>query len=250
MPPLLLLPPSEGKALGGRGAWLPDSGRFGGPLGRARASLLEALVHATPAERAKATGTAGELLLRAEAAVHALAGGTAPSLPAWRRFTGVVWEHLDPATLTPADRRRILVPSALCGLLRGDDPVPDHRLPMSASLPPLGRLSAWWRPQLTSALPARSTLVDLLPTDYAAAFDWPAVADRCRVVRVELLNEHGRAAGHFAKAAKGAFARHVLQHGLDSTVLEQFRWRDWKVTEVTPDGSTIRLTGSARLTRD
>ncbi len=80
-------------------------------------------------------GVKGDHLDRAQAANISLVG--APSLPAWRRYTGVVWDHLDPASLAATDRRRIVVVSGLLGLVRGDDPTPDYRLKMGANLAPL-----------------------------------------------------------------------------------------------------------------
>src|SRR5687768_17992745 len=52
--------------------------------------------------------------------------------------------------------RRVLVVSALCGLLAGTDPVPDHRLKLSVSLDGIGRLDRWWRPTITDALRAHA----------------------------------------------------------------------------------------------
>ena len=75
----------------------------------------------------------------------------APTLPAVGRYDGVVWTHLGPADLDESQQARIVVPSAVVGLSAGTDPVPDHRLTFSVSLPGLGRLDRWWRPHLTEA---------------------------------------------------------------------------------------------------
>lgn len=185
---LVLVPPSEGKAPGGRGAWSPASGSFGPALGERRA------------------------------VVAGVAGVAGPSLPAWRRFTGVVWKHLDPVTLPPDARRRLVVPNALLGLCRGDDPVPEFRLKFTVSLPGTGRLDRWWRPALTEALArTRGPIVDLLPQEHAAAVGLP----EGRVVRVRF---GGR--GHDAKAVKGTVARAVLLGGIGA--LEGFTWQGWR----------------------
>lgn len=188
---IVLLPPSEGKASGGRGEWDPSSGTFGVQLGEQRTAIASTLF--------------GE--------------GAVPGLPAWRRYTGVVWKHLDPATLTTAQRRRIVVPSGLMGLARADDPVPDHRLKMAA---------AAWRPAVTDALAAhgRGPVVDLLPNEHAKAIDWNVLARHRRVVRVDFaFTDSGTAAGHDAKAVKGIVARTVVQHGL--AALATFEWEGW-----------------------
>lgn len=235
-PVIVLLPPSEGKAPGGRGRWSPASGAFA-RLAPARTAVAEAVLAAPPT----VFGARGELAERAAGAARAVATGTTPALPAWQRFTGVVWQHLDPATLPSADRRRIVVPSGLLGLCRGTDPTPDFRLKLSVSLPGLGRLDRWWRPQLTEALAAtRGPIVDLLPTEHAAALDLGALGRR-RVVRVDFVAPDGRgAAGHAAKAVKGILARQLLLDGLD--VVDGFTWQGWRAEL---DGDVVIVTGPA-----
>jgi len=204
-PPLLLVPPSEGKATGGRPATRPDS--FADELDVHRTRVLAALTRAVssrdPARRAAVLGVRGELLDRGVQATAALSEGTAPVLPAWRRYTGVVWAGLDPVTLSTADRRRLLVPSALYGMTSGADPVADYRLKMLVTLEGLGRLSSFWRPHLTASLVARArgrVVIDLLPAEHAHAF---------------VSADGRRAVGHEAKSAKGRLARLLLDDGLD-----------------------------------
>src|SRR4051812_5251226 len=93
-PVIVLLPPSEGKAEGGRGTWSFESGSFAA-LGERRRAVVAALTEADP----KVFGATGARAERAADAVRALVAHSASALPAWKRFTGVVWEHLDPATL-------------------------------------------------------------------------------------------------------------------------------------------------------
>jgi cytoplasmic iron level regulating protein YaaA (DUF328/UPF0246 family) len=225
---MLLLPPSEGKAVGGRAgtAWTPDSGTFGGRLHAERAAVAEALASAGGGDE-RLLGVRGDHLLRAQSANATLIGS--PTLPAWRRYTGVVWDHLDPATLTADARRRIVVVSGLLGLVRADDPVPDYRLKMSVSLPPIGNLARWWRPTLAAAL-GRSTrgrvVVDLLPQEHRAAIDEEALAG-AEGVTVSLVDPSGRPGGHMAKAAKGELARALLERGLDA--LDTWRHERFRV---------------------
>jgi cytoplasmic iron level regulating protein YaaA (DUF328/UPF0246 family) len=241
---LLLLPPSEGKAIGGRGVWREESGAFGGRLADRRRELAAALVAdldaADPRVCRRLFGTDGPLAHRADQAARALGAGTALARPAWRRYTGVVWEHLDPASLPPSARRRIVVPNAGIGLARGDDPVPDLRLKFSVSLRGTSRLDRWWRPALTDlvATHGRGPVVDLLPAEHAAAIDLAAVADRRRVIRVAFLdNEGAGAAGHAAKAVKGTFARALLVDGMEAA--GSFRWNGWRATP-SGDGVLVR----------
>ncbi len=215
--PILLLPPSEGKAEGGTSRiWTPDSGTFS-TLEDLRHQVVEALAAAEGGSE-KLLGLTGERLERARSCNAHLFG--ARSLPAWRRYTGVVWEHLDPGNLPAADRRRIVVPSGLLGLARGDDRVPEYRLKMGASLAPMGKLSTWWRPELSAALnryargrsSAKSRfIVDMLPQEHRAAW---RPDDRIEGVSVDFVDPSGRPGGHFAKAAKGTLARAILTAGL------------------------------------
>lgn len=210
---MLLLPPSEGKAEGGnrrRSRWAPESGAFGSRLGDRRAAVVEALLAVHGGDE-KLLGVRGEHLLRAQSANSSLIG--AATLPAWQRYTGVVWDHLDPATLAPAARKQIVVVSGLLGLVRGDDPVPDYRLKMGANLRPLGKLSTWWREALTSELERlerQRFVVDLLPQEHRAAL----VLDGVEGVSLTLVDPTGKPGGHFAKAAKGELARAILSEGI------------------------------------
>ncbi len=220
----LLLPPSEGKATGGRGRWDPHRSRVPafGALGDRREQVAAALAAAGGGDE-KLLGVGGAHLLRAQSANAALLG--APVLPAGERYTGVVWDHLDLAGLPPEARRRasasIAVVSGLLGVVSVDDPVPDYRLKMGASLAPLGRLATWWRPAVTDAIDTwarRRFVVDLLPNEHRAAWA-PDGASRLRGVSVSFVERNGKVAGHDAKAAKGRLARHVLLfdgHPLDA----------------------------------
>ena len=217
---VVLLPPSEGKAPGGDATvpWRARSGAFAA-LASARRAVVAAYVDALDGPSAsKVTSATGALLERVQDAGRRLRRNTAPSLPASQRFTGVVWEHLHPADV---DVERVAIVSGLCGLLAGGDPVPDHRLKLSISLPPLGRLDRWWRPRLTPALDRWAgdrAVWDLLPQEHAAAVDLAALGDRVVRVRFEGVS------GHDAKAVKGAFARHLLRTGGH----QRFSFHGWR----------------------
>ena len=242
-PPFLLLPPSEAKAAGGRWAARPDS--FAEELAAPRAAVLAELGrvvrHGDGRTRRGVRGGRGELLDRALAATAALVAGTAPVLPAWRRYSGVVWAGLDPATLNPADRRRIIVPSALYGMTTAVDPVADYRLKLLVALGGLGRLSTFWRSSLTSTLAERArgrVVVDLLPSEHAHALDLEGLAGSVRVVRVRFVSADGqRAVGHDAKSTKGRLARALLDDGLDAA--DAFSHGGWRARR---DGDQVTVT--------
>ena len=210
----LLLPPTEGKALDGKPniRWSYDAGIFGNALATQRAQVIAQLQKEKGGTQ-KLLGVGGAHLTRAQSSNMKIIG--APCLPAWQRYTGVVWDHLDLASLTATERnafvKRIIVPSGLLGLVRADDSLPDYRLKMGARLAPFGTMSKWWRDEITDALVAvvkKKVVVDLLPNEHRAAINWDLLDN---VVRVDLVSHSGAVVGgHNAKAAKGLLARHLL----------------------------------------
>ena len=213
-PLAILLPPSEGKAEGGHTPrWKPGAGTFGSSLRRPRTEVVAALVAAKGGDE-KLLGVSGKHLARAQAANRELEG--ALTLPACERYTGVVWEHLSPSTLSAKARAvaadSVVVVSGLLGLVGFDDPVPDYRVKMGASLKPMGKLSTWWREPLSTALNDWAdgrVVIDLLPNEHRAAWI-PGDGLREHLV-VSFVEKSGKVAGHDAKAAKGLLARHLLE---------------------------------------
>lgn len=193
-------------------------------------AALGALVDdAPPDEVGRVLKVRGALLTRAIDAARDLVADRATTLPAWRRYSGVVWEHLDPASLTSVERRRLLVPSALYGVTGGEDPVADYRLTMNAALAPLGNLATFWRPQLVPVLGPRfrgRTVVDLLPREHEAALDVAALTGVTWISVHFVTADGSRSVGHDAKAVKGVLAREVLIRGLEA--LEDFEWFGWR----------------------
>ena len=242
---VVLVPPSEAKSFGGSHGH--DPGVFDSVLGEARLEvrngLRDLLAHGSTSELSRVLGVRGPLLARARDATSALVEGAAATMPAWRRYSGVVWTHLDPVSLHVAQRRRLLIPSGLYGLNGGDDPIADYRLKMSVRVAPLGHLGSFWRERVTSALVERlkgATVVNLLPREYAASVDLTALASSCNLRHVTFRDRRsGLAVGHEAKAVKGRFARHALESGADD--LGAFRWEGWRVSTVGRSGGHLTI---------
>jgi cytoplasmic iron level regulating protein YaaA (DUF328/UPF0246 family) len=216
----VLLPPSQGKAEGGRRR--SAHGRFDDTLAAERdevAGALRAFLdEAAPGELATTFGARGPLLERTVSAARVFVDGDAPLLPAWCRYQGVVWNYLNPGTLAPSARRRILVPSGLYGLVAGEDSVADYRLRMNASLAGVGVLARYWRPHVTAALleaTRHAAIINLLPHEHAASIEWTSVEGQRRVLSVRFVAaDESKAVGHDAKAIKGELAGAVLRDGL------------------------------------
>jgi cytoplasmic iron level regulating protein YaaA (DUF328/UPF0246 family) len=218
--PLILLPPSEGKAAGGDGPpWAPST--MAVDLDDQRVRVLAALrsaMRGSAAARAGLLGVKGDALAAATRADREAA--TAPTLPAIERYTGVLYDALDHRSLPAPARRRldssVLIASGLWGLVAPSDPIPDYKLKMGASLGSLGRLSTWWRPAVSAALAERvrgRRVWNLLPKEHDAAWRIP---DGVEPVAVEFLepNRSGElvAVSHWNKQLKGALVRHLLAH--------------------------------------
>jgi cytoplasmic iron level regulating protein YaaA (DUF328/UPF0246 family) len=209
---LVLLPPSEGKAPGGRGAPLDLSSLAHPSLEPVRSRLVTALQQAARDDLTGLARALGCSVAEAEKDLHLTTSG---SLPASRRYTGVVYEALSYATLSPAGRRRansaLRVASALFGLLAPTDRIPAYRLSGGTSLPGVGSLSAAWRPVLETEIAAHKGLVvDLRSGPYAALARVPDA------VQVRVLREASGArtvVSHDNKYTKGLLARELCERG-------------------------------------
>src|SRR4051812_25404923 len=190
--PLVLLPPSEGKAPGGDGPSWPGAGTADRGLDRHRRIVLRA---------AKAAGATPKR------------PGT---MPARQRYTGVLYRELDWGSLPAAARRRgasqVRIVSGLWGLVAPEDEIPPYKLKMSASLPDLGRLSTWWRPRLApvvGSLAEGRVVWDLLPIEHEAAMDWSRARPELRVT-VRFVDAEDKTVSHWNKLLKGALVRWIL----------------------------------------
>jgi cytoplasmic iron level regulating protein YaaA (DUF328/UPF0246 family) len=206
---LVLLPPSETKQPGGRGAPL-DLAALGSPeLTPVRAQLVDAVV-ALAADLPAARAALGLSPKQDEEIARNAALRTSPTMPALERYTGVLYDALDVRSLTRAQRARadarLAVGSALFGLLRAGDAVPAYRLSAGSVLPGLPSLRSLWKPVLTDVLTAPGELVvDLRSGAYAELAPVPDA------VTVQVLSERPdgtrSVVSHFNKAHKGRLAR-------------------------------------------
>lgn len=213
-PVLILLPPSEGKSAppaGGDPVDL-DALAFAAELGERRAGLLDALERLGRASQAKALkqlaiskGQAGEIAVDAELR-------RAPAAPAAEVYSGVLFDHLGLAELPARARRRVLIASALWGVVRPEDRIPYYRFSAKARLDKIGAPAAYWREALAAALPDKpgELIVDMRSGAYAAAWK----PRRATLIGVRAFGESGgvrKPVTHMAKAVRGDVARALLQ---------------------------------------
>ena len=213
--PVILLPPSKGKASGGGGrAYGRTLVRH--PLAEPRRVVLAAAV-ASAAERdadvvARRCGVPARDAADARRMLRGLAD--APTMPAHRRYTGIVHGNAGLAVLDPTDlSAEVRIVSALMGLVALDEPVPAYRLEFTASLPGLGSIAGFWRDHICEELlgiAGGARVWDLLPAEHARI--WPlGVREELDVVGVRFARPDGRAANAArTKVAKGLLTAHLL----------------------------------------
>jgi uncharacterized protein len=249
---LILLPPSETKAVPRRGKPLDLSDLSFRGLSPARERVLDALVDlAGRADAARVLGLGGtqSALVDLDRRLR-----TAPTARADKVYTGVLYDALDLASLSAGARRRatarLAVTSSLFGLVRPADRIPSYRLSGDVSLPGLGPVAGVWRGALDPAVRdavGAGVLVDLRSSTYAAF--WRPSADLAsRVATVRVLHEvDGRrqVVSHFNKATKGRLTRALLEDGRSprrpAALADVLRDLGWKVEVGEPTRSGTRL---------
>ncbi|WP_340538084.1 peroxide stress protein YaaA [Nocardioides sp. GXZ039] len=219
---LILLPPSEGKAIPKRGKPL-DLARLSSPsLTDARSEVLAALVELCSGDADGAAATLGIPATRLDLLELNAELTSSPTARADAIYTGVLYDALELTTLSSAAKRRatsrLAVISSLFGMVRPGDRIPSYRLSGDVKLPGLGMISGFWRESLGPALVdavGTGLLVDLRSGMYAAFWRPPAELAR-RVATVRVLHEvDGRRSvvSHFNKATKGRIVRALLEDG-------------------------------------
>jgi len=210
---LVLLPPSETKRPGGDGRELDLGGLAFPELAPQRQTTLQALEElAADADEAARVLKLGRTQLGDIA--HNAAVRTSPTMPAVDRYTGVLYDALDAATLDAAARRwlgrHVAIHSAPLGPVGALDPMPAYRLAAGVSLPGIPPLRRLWGEAVSAAIEAAAPtfVLDLRSEAYAALGPVPASV-RSVFVRVVSEGEDGtvRALNHFNKHTKGAFVR-------------------------------------------
>ncbi|MET8994412.1 peroxide stress protein YaaA [Amycolatopsis sp. Hca4] len=241
---LVLLPPSETKADGGRGGPL-DLGALSYPeLNPTRAKLADAL-----AELAADVPASIAVLGITERQVGEVERNarlwTSPTMPALRRYTGVLYDALDVKSFTRAGlekaHRRLAVTSSLFGVVSATDPIPAYRLSGGNSLPALGTVRGLWKPVLEPVLQGvEGLVVDLRSGTYSA---FAKLRPDAVTVRVVTENAHGErvTVSHFNKAYKGRLARVLAATRAEPSTVDQLA----KV--ITKAGLVVERTGEHAL---
>ncbi len=124
----------------------------------------------------------------------------------------MLFKRLELPELSAAARRRVLIASALWGVVRPDDRIPYYKFPPKTRLKGIGAPNAFWRPALAAALPDEQSdlVVDMRSGAYAAAWK----PQRATLLAVRAFTEEGgqrKAVSHMAKAVRGDVAKALLR---------------------------------------
>lgn len=231
---LIVLPPSETKATGGEHPPLAlDSLLFAAAPGMtdARTQITTDLVALCSGDDAAQDKAREQLGLSARLAPEVEANAAlwdSPTLPALERYTGVLYEALDVATLPERARRVLAVGSALFGVVGGDDLIPHYRLSATSKLPDAQgqtpTMRKRWGKAITDALTtevidAGELLIDLRSGGYQ---NLGKVAQAVTVrVESEAADGSRKVISHFNKHYKGLLARDVAMTAEHPASLEE-----------------------------
>lgn len=212
---LILLPPSETKRDGGDPSRALNLSTLSFPqLTRARRTAIDA----TRRLAADRDASMAALKLGATQASEVARNRTilrSPVMPALDRYDGVLYEALDAASLTAAQRAwagdRVAIASAAFGLTMALDEIPAYRLSHDSRMPGLS-LARLWREPLAATLEQHDGLIlDLRSEAYAALGPLPPRPDAVFVrVVTEDASGRRRALNHFNKKGKGEFVRRLI----------------------------------------
>ena len=195
---VILIPPSEGKASGGEGNPVKP--------GKDARAMIERL-HSYKGDWGKLLGVKDKALneaLEANAAVL-----KASTLSAIERYRGVVYEGINYRSMAAAARRRfderVRIVSALFGLVKPQDAIPNYKLKMEKL-----DAAAYWKPIIAEELDG-AFIIDLLPKAHQKAVEYG------EGVRVDFVVERGgkrKPAGNFGKLIKGRFVRWLCEKNM------------------------------------
>lgn len=207
---LILLPPSEGKTAPVKNRPLDFNQLLFPELSGERRTVIQELQAVSSLSNAHEVLKVGASLHEEIAANQHLLDS--PVAPAWKVYTGVLFDALDYGSLTDVDDDVALVFSALFGVTRLSDELPTYRFAATAKLPGIGNIGTWWRERLTDQLDdfAGGPIIDCRSGTYKTFWKTPplrtATVDVFQRVEGEL-----KVVSHWAKQTRGYVARALLQ---------------------------------------
>lgn len=231
----LLLPPSETKRDGGGNAALNFDALSFPSLNTVRRRLVRATValarDAELSRKALKLGPKGDEEITRNRHLK-----TSPTMPAIERYTGVLYDGLEVLALSAQERQRanerVLIHSALFGIIAANDHIPAYRLSHDSRLPGVSMKQEWSEQNAQVLSGLNDLVVDLRSEGYVQLGPAPGNSPYVRVVAPG-PDGHVRALNHFNKKAKGEFTRSLLSVDADirtvSDLLDAARSLGWTI---------------------
>ncbi len=226
--------------------------------GRA-ADLADALRPRSAAQLARLMGLSASLAESTRASFARFGADGNARTPALCMFTGLVYKHLDAASLDAAAWRRaqdgMRIISGLYGVLRPRDLIEPYRLEMGVRWTPDGGrdLAAWWRDDVTASLArdlkGRRAALNLASQEYMKAVDEKALPAPVisPVFKERRADGTLKTAPVHAKMARGAMARFALENGVrEPADLLAFAASGWEPESEPPASGAWLFTRPAR----
>ena len=196
---LIILPPSETKATGGTGPSLTESAlsTLSFPaLNPVRNEIMDVLEH--------------EVIQAPHAKVNAELT-TSPTMPSILRYTGVLYDALDAASLPEESWKNVAIGSALFGVSMAGDLIPTYRYSPTTKLAGLNNATPkkLWGKTLASTLEdmPEELVLDLRSGAYQQ------LGPVKRGITMKVVTESGRVVNHWNKQSKGIFTRVMCESG-------------------------------------
>ncbi|WP_143965431.1 YaaA family protein [Gordonia zhaorongruii] len=212
---LVILPPSETKSDGGTAVPLDLDSLTLPRLNGVRRRLGDAVVDLSSdldaSRAALGLGTSDAAIAEVDRNADLW---RAPTRTAITRYTGVLYDALDYPGLTRASKTkaadRLMIGSALFGVVAATDLIPAYRLSGGSKLPGFGTLGSVWKPVLSPALDAIDEFVlDLRSGVYQKL--GPVSGAVTATVVTEGADGSRKVVSHFNKHHKGLIARELVR---------------------------------------
>lgn len=189
---IILIPPSEGKAQGGKGKIIKPSAEIKEVLSKLSTANPSKLYSGTEKSINEAIQINKDILI-------------SHTMPAINRYTGVVYDAINYDTLKNKDafNKHVRIISGLFGLVKPTDLIPNYKLKMGN----LG-LAKFWKPIISKQL-KETFVIDLLPQEHKKAVEY---SNGVEVEFIITKNGRQKPAGHFGKKVKGLFVRWLCEN--------------------------------------
>ncbi len=147
------------------------------------------------------------------------------------RYNGVLYNFLDYNSLNETAKSlfddSIIIFSALFGLVRPQDKIPDYKLKMGTKLIDGIKLSKFWKDEITEVLRKElenQIVFNFLPTEFSNTFDSKVIKYKYELTfsfKQENINGELKSITHWTKALRGSLIRYLLNRVSDFNSIDE-----------------------------